>query len=66
MPVDTFPQYIPYLEYFKNIFSGEASIFYSLAKSIGGEMHGLFTYYLASPFNIILLFFDNEYIPVDY
>jgi len=57
MPVDAFNQYTPYLQYFKEAILGTNSMFYSLGKSIGGEMYGLFTYYLMSPFNLISLFF---------
>lgn len=60
IPVDAFPQYSSYLSYFKEIFFEGNSIFYSLGKSIGGEMYGLFAYYLASPFNLITLFFSKD------
>lgn len=56
LPIDSFGQYVPFLEYFGNVLEGKASIFYSLGKSLGGEMYGLFAYYLTSPFNIIMLF----------
>ncbi len=62
--MDASSQYTPYLNYFKDIFSGEGSIFYSLSKSFGGEMYGLFAYYLISPFNLISLFFKKEFVPV--
>jgi len=60
MPVDAFNQYTPYLQYFKEAILGTNSMFYSLGKSIGGEMYGLFTYYLMSPFNLIALLFRKE------
>jgi len=60
MPVDAFNQYVPYLQYFKETIFGTNSMLYSLGKSIGGEMYGLFTYYLMSPFNLISLFFKKE------
>lgn len=60
IPVDAFPQYSSYLSYLKEIFFEGNSIFYSLGKSIGGEMYGLFAYYLASPFNLITLFFSKD------
>lgn len=63
IPVDAFPQYSSYSSYFKDIFLEGNSIFYSLGKSIGGEMYGLFAYYLASPFNLVSVFFSSDKIP---
>lgn len=59
LPVDALGQYVSYLQYFRDLFLGESSIFYSLSKSIGGEMYGLFAYYLISPYNFITLFFEK-------
>lgn len=59
LPIDCFGQYLPFLEYFGNVLQGKGSIFYSLGKSLGGEMYGLFTYYLASPYNLFTLFFKR-------
>ena len=64
MPVDVAPQYVTYLSYFKDIILGNNSIFYSLEKSIGGDMYGLFAYYLTSPYNLITLFFENSNMPL--
>lgn len=60
LPVDAFSQYTPYMDYLKDVFSGNNSIFYSLGKSLGGEMYGLFTYYLISPFNLLVILFSKE------
>lgn len=57
LPVDAYGQYVNYLQYFREVFLGDNSIIYSLGKSIGGEMLGLFAYYLMSPYNFITLFF---------
>lgn len=59
LPVDAFGQYVNFLQYFRNVFLEDGSIIYSLSKSIGGEMYGLFAYYLISPFNFITLFFQK-------
>lgn len=64
MPVDSSGQYAPFLSYFKGMFFEENGLFYSLGKSLGGEMYGLFTYYLASPYNLIALLFSKEYMAV--
>lgn len=63
LPVDAYGQYAPYLQYFRNLCFGEGSIIYSLGKSIGGEMYGLFAYYLISPYNFITLFFQKGNLP---
>lgn len=59
LPVDAYGQYVSFLQYFRNVFLGESSFIYSLSKSIGGEMYGLFAYYLASPYNFITLLFEK-------
>ena len=53
-------QYIYLFDYFKDIFDGNASLFYSFSKGIGGSMYGTFFYYLSSPLNLFLLFFSKE------
>ena len=65
-PVDTISQYIPFLQFFRNIFTNGGSIFYSLSRCLGGETYGLFAYYLASPFNFITLLFEKNNIPFAY
>lgn len=63
LPVDAYGQYVNYLQYFRDLFYGDSSIIYSLGKSIGGEMYGLFAYYLISPYNFITLIFEKGNIP---
>ena len=38
-------------------------LFYSLHKSIGGDIYSLAAYYLASPLNLIFLLFPLKYLP---
>lgn len=64
LPVDAYGQYINYLQYFRDLFFGESSVIYSLGKSIGGEMYGLFAYYLISPYNFITLLFNKGNMPL--
>ena len=64
LPVDAYGQYINYLQYFRELFFGESSVIYSLGKSIGGEMYGLFAYYLISPYNFITLLFNKGNMPL--
>lgn len=58
--MDASSQYINFFDYFRNIFLGDNSIFYCLGKSIGGEMYGMFAYYLVSPYNFITLLFNKS------
>lgn len=60
MVSDLQDQYVSLFAYFKNIFSGQESIFYSFSNSLGGGMLSTIAYYLVSPFNFIILFFDLE------
>ena len=53
-------QYISLFNYFKNIFNGTESIFYSFNSGLGNAMMSTFAYYLASPLNLILLLFNTE------
>lgn len=60
---DTQAQYIDFLSYWQDVIRGQASIFYSFSKNLGGNMFGLFTYYLTSPINLIVLFFSKIDLP---
>lgn len=55
-------QYVSYFSAFRNALLGDGSLLYSFTKEIGGNMFGLTTYYMMSPFNIILLLFPKEMI----
>lgn len=52
-------QYTSLLMYLKNILMGNDSIFYSFTKGIGGNMISTIAYYLLSPFNLLVIFFEN-------
>jgi len=56
-------QYADFFAYYKTIFRGENNIFYTFSKCLGGDMIGLFTYYLTSPFNLLFLFIKTGWIP---
>lgn len=60
---DTQAQYIDFLSYWQDVIKGQASIFYSFSKNLGGNMFGLFTYYLTSPINLIILLFSKVNLP---
>ena len=57
---DMYTQYVAYFGKFKDILSGDGSIFYSFNNSIGGNNIGLFAYYLASPLNLLLILFPKS------
>ena len=62
--VDSQGQYIAFYRYYKAVLSGNEDIIYTLGKSLGGDALSLFTFYLASPFNIIFLFTNEIDLPV--
>lgn len=56
---DAHIQYVDFFAYLKDVLSGENSIAYSFTKTLGGTCIGVFSYYLASPFNLLLMFFEK-------
>lgn len=63
LTVDLANQYIEFFSALKNILSGTISPFYSFSKTLGGNLFGLITYYLMSPFNLLIVFFDRIDLP---
>lgn len=57
-------QFIDYLAYFKTIFFTNNDFSYTFSKTIGGDMVGFSSYYLSSPFNLIMLLFPNNLLPL--
>ncbi|MDD3392860.1 MAG: YfhO family protein [Bacilli bacterium] len=53
-------QYSAFLSYYKDIFNDSSLLFYSFSKGIGGNMYSTVTYYLLSPFNLLLLLFNDK------
>ncbi|MDO5424159.1 MAG: YfhO family protein [Eubacteriales bacterium] len=64
LTIDLRNQYISFFSYFKEMVKGDRSFWYSFAKTLGGDMVGLTAYYLLSPFNLILLLFTTETLPL--
>lgn len=58
--LDLNAQYVYYFDYMYDVFAGKESIFYCWSGSLSGEFLGLFAYYLASPFNLIVWLFPRE------
>lgn len=55
-------QYIDFFTWFRRVLTGEANYFYSFAQGMGSNTWGLYSYYLASPFNLIILLFDEAHL----
>lgn len=55
-------QYIDFFTWYREVLTGDANIFYSFAQGMGSNTWGLFSYYLASPFNLIILLFDEAHL----
>lgn len=53
-------QYLDFFSYLKDVFSGTNEIDYSFSIGIGQTGIAVFSYYLASPFHLLLLLFDKE------
>lgn len=61
---DMSSQYNSLYSYIQDVYLGKSSIFYSFSKSLGGNMASTIGYYLASPFNILYIFFSKASIPL--
>lgn len=53
-------QYMPLFFKWKEILIGNNSLFYAFNKGIGGGFLGTFFYYLSSPFNLLIVFFEQS------
>ncbi len=53
-------QYIDYFSYLKQILSGDGNIVYSFNKGLGSNIWAVIAYYLLSPFNLLVVFFNQE------
>ncbi|MFR0554166.1 YfhO family protein [Loigolactobacillus coryniformis subsp. coryniformis] len=57
-------QYISFFAYFKNHINNLHDLFYSFSLSIGGNFFGIFTYYLISPLNLLVLLLPVAKLPI--
>ena len=53
-------QYLDFFAFLKDVIHGKNSIGYTLANTLGGTYYGVFSYYLASPLNLLIVFFEKE------
>ena len=52
-------QYLDFFSYLKDVLAGKNSLSYTFSKGIGSTGLPLFAYYLASPVNLLVVFFDK-------
>lgn len=52
-------QYLDFFAYLKDILTGNNSLHYSLSNTLGDSNFALFTYYLLSPLNLLVLLFKK-------
>lgn len=57
-------QYLAFLAYFRRILLGQENFFFTQSMTLGGANVGLLAYYTLSPFNLILIFFQEEQLPI--
>lgn len=63
LTVDLGQQYIDFYSLFKETLTQHPEqLLYSFQKAFGGEMIGVWAYYLLSPFNLIFLLFDETHL----
>lgn len=63
LTVDLADQYVAFFNALKNMFDGKIGYFYSFSKTLGGNIFGVITYYLISPFNLLILLVNRTSIP---
>lgn len=56
-------QYVDFFAWYRDVLTGQADPFYSTAQSFGQNMMATFSYYVASPLNVLVLAFDERDIP---
>lgn len=60
--IDGAIQYIDFFGWFKDVLSGQSSIAYTMSKGLGGTGVAVFSYYLSSPFSLLVAFFPKNQI----
>ena len=56
-------QYADFFAFYHRVLTGGDSLMYSFTKEMGGNVFGLFAYYLSSPFFLLALFFPMSVMP---
>ena len=57
LSLDMDGQYIYFFSQLRDVYTGQASLFYTFERCLGGEFLGYFTYYLASPISFLVVLF---------
>ena len=57
LTVDMDGQYVYFFQQLRDVYTGQASLFYTFERALGGEFLGYFTYYLSSPLSFIVVLF---------
>lgn len=57
-------QYLDFFAYYKDVLAGTNSLLYTFSSTLGGDTFGIFTYYLSSPFNLLLIFFEKSQLSI--
>ena len=60
LTLDLNAQYVYFHEALRNTLCGDGDMLYSFYRNMGGEFMGIYAYYVASPFNILLLLFPQS------
>lgn len=53
-------QYLDIFSCLKNILQGKIDMFYTMSDTLGGDLLSVFSYYLASPWNLLIVFFQPD------
>lgn len=53
-------QYLDIFSCLKNILQGKMDMFYTMSDTLGGDLLSVFSYYLASPWNLLIVFFRPD------
>ena len=61
--IDSQSEYIAYMRYFKSILENDQGLIYTLGKVYGGDFLSIYTFYLSSPLNFLIVFFPYETLP---
>ena len=59
--LDLTGQYVSFYEGLHDILRGEADLLYSFSRNLGGEFLGIYDYYVASPFAMLLALFPERF-----
>lgn len=58
--LDLNAQYVYFFGALRRVLHGDASLFYSFSRALGGEFLGIFAYYLASPLSLLVALFPAD------